>query len=47
MGSSDHHEHLRHSPNVEIVNARMIASQAEDWWTAWRQFYFSYRWPEE
>jgi D-amino peptidase len=47
LGSSDHHEHLRHSPNVEIVNARMIASQAEDWWTAWRQFYFSYRWPEE
>ena len=32
-------------PCVEIVDPRTIVSRADDWWTAWRQFYFSYQWP--
>jgi D-amino peptidase len=31
---------LRHAPNVEQVDPRTIVSRADDWWTAWRQFFF-------
>jgi D-amino peptidase len=31
---------LRHRHGVEIVEPRTIVSRADDWWTAWRQFYF-------
>ncbi|MBV9413351.1 MAG: M55 family metallopeptidase [Solirubrobacterales bacterium] len=37
---SDHVERYRHRPAVEIKSARQIASRADHWWTAWRQFYF-------
>ncbi|HEY3766156.1 MAG TPA: M55 family metallopeptidase [Gaiellales bacterium] len=46
LGTPDHTEQFRHHPVVEIVDPRTIVSRADDWWTAWRQFYFSYRWPE-
>ena len=46
LGATDHIEQFRHSTVVEIVDGRTIASEAEDWWTAWRQFYFSYSWPD-
>jgi D-amino peptidase len=26
-------------PGVELVDARTIVSRADDWWTAWRQFF--------
>ena len=38
--TSDHVESYRYRPGVEIVTPRQIASRADDWWTAWRQFYF-------
>ena len=31
---------LRYRQGVEIVEPRTIVSRADDWWTAWRQFYF-------
>lgn len=31
---------FRFRPGVEIVEPRTIVSRADDWWTAWRQFYF-------
>lgn len=37
---SDHVERLRHRAGVEVLDGRTIASRADDWWTAWRQFYF-------
>jgi D-amino peptidase len=46
LATPDHSEQFRHHPTVEIVDPRTIASRGEDWWTAWRQFYFSYQWPE-
>jgi D-aminopeptidase len=46
LATPDHTEQFRHHPLVEIIDGRTIASRADDWWTAWRQFYFSYRWPE-
>jgi D-amino peptidase len=46
LGTPDHSEQFRHHPTVEIVDPRTIASRGEDWWTAWRQFYFSYQWPD-
>jgi D-amino peptidase len=46
LGSSDHTEQFRHNRAVEIIDPRMIASRADDWWTAWRRFYFSYSWPD-
>lgn len=29
-----------HRPGVEVVEPRRIVSRADDWWTAWRQFFF-------
>ena len=31
---------LRHRHGVELVDARTIVSRADDWWTAWKQFFF-------
>ena len=31
---------LRNRPGVELVDPRTIVSRADDWWSAWRQFYF-------
>ena len=39
-GSPDHVYKFRYRHGVEIVDPRTIESRADDWWTAWRQFYF-------
>src|SRR5215218_8561912 len=31
---------LRHRHGVEKLDDRMIVSRGDDWWTAWRQFFF-------
>ena len=31
---------FQHRPGVEIVDPRTIVSRADDWWSAWKQFYF-------
>jgi D-amino peptidase len=31
---------LRHRPGVELLDPRTIVSRADDWWTAWKQFFF-------
>jgi D-amino peptidase len=31
---------LRYRHGVELVDPRTIVSRADDWWTAWRQFFF-------
>ncbi len=33
-------ETYRHRPGVEIAGPRRIVSRADDWWTAWRRFFF-------
>jgi D-amino peptidase len=33
-------EPYRHRAGVEITGPSSIASRADDWWTAWRQFFF-------
>lgn len=40
FNTSDHVEKYRYRPGVEITESRQIASRADDWWTAWRQFFF-------
>jgi D-amino peptidase len=30
----------RHRPGVEVTGPLRIVSRADDWWSAWRQFYF-------
>jgi D-aminopeptidase len=42
LATSDQVEGFRHDPVVEIADSRTIVSRADDWWTAWRQFYFSF-----
>jgi D-amino peptidase len=37
---SDEVERYRHRAGVEVVDGRTIVSRADDWWKAWRQFYF-------
>jgi D-amino peptidase len=32
---------LRFQSGVEILDPRTIASRADDWWTAWKQFFFA------
>jgi D-amino peptidase len=38
--TSDHVEQFRFRPGVEITEPRQIVSRADDWWTAWKQFFF-------
>jgi D-amino peptidase len=40
FNTSDHVEKYRHRAGVEITTPRQITSRADDWWTAWRQFFF-------
>lgn len=46
LASSDHAEQYRHRTDVELADARTIVSRSDDWWSAWRQFFFSHVWPE-
>jgi len=46
LATPDHAAQFRHHPAVELVDGRTIVSRADDWWTAWRQFYFSFKWPD-
>jgi D-amino peptidase len=36
---SDLVEAFQNRDGIEIVEPRTIASRADDWWTAWRQFW--------
>jgi D-amino peptidase len=38
--SPDRLEEFRNRRGVEVLAPRLLVSRAEDWWTAWRQFYF-------
>jgi D-amino peptidase len=40
FNTSDPVEKYRYRAGVEITDARQIVSRADDWWTAWRQFFF-------
>jgi D-amino peptidase len=40
FNTSDHVEKYRYRAGVEITGSRQISSRADDWWTAWRQFFF-------
>jgi D-amino peptidase len=40
FNTSDHVERYRFRAGVEITEPRQIVSRADDWWTAWRQFFF-------
>jgi D-amino peptidase len=40
FNTSDHVEKYRYRAGVEITSSRQISSRADDWWTAWRQFFF-------
>jgi D-amino peptidase len=40
FNTSEHVERYRFRQGVEITESRQIVSRAEDWWTAWRQFFF-------
>jgi D-amino peptidase len=33
-------EPYHHRHGVEVLDGRRIVSKADDWWSAWRQFYF-------
>jgi D-amino peptidase len=32
---------LRFQPGIDLVNDRTIATRADDWWSAWKQFFFA------
>jgi len=40
FNTSDHVEQYRFRPGVEITEPRQIVSRADDWWSAWKQFFF-------
>jgi hypothetical protein len=42
LSTSDEVERYRHHAVVEIADGRTLVSRADDWWTAWRQFYFTF-----
>jgi D-amino peptidase len=37
-------EKLRRVPEIEIVDSRTIVARGDDWWSAWRKFYFYDAW---
>jgi D-amino peptidase len=37
---TDQPDRLRHRSGVERVDGRTIVSRADDWWSAWQQFFF-------
>jgi D-amino peptidase len=39
VAQPDHLEQYRNKRGVEVVAPRRFISRADDWWTAWRQFY--------
>src|SRR6476619_6416647 len=39
VATPDRVEPYRNKRGVEIVDPRRLVSRAEDWWTAWKQFY--------
>ena len=40
LASPDLAERYRYRHGVELLDGVTVASRAEDWWTAWRQFFF-------
>jgi D-amino peptidase len=40
LTTTDAADEYRRKPGVEVVDPRKIVSRADDWWTAWRQFFF-------
>ncbi len=38
--TADRTEKFRHIPMVEIADPRKIVVKGDDWWSAWRSFYF-------
>jgi D-amino peptidase len=40
LTTTDAADEYRHKQGVEVVEPRKIVSRADDWWTAWRQFFF-------
>ena len=40
LTTTDAADEYRYKQGVEIVEPRKIVSRADDWWTAWRQFFF-------
>jgi D-amino peptidase len=40
FNTSEHVEQYRYRAGVDITSSRQIVSRADDWWTAWRQFFF-------
>jgi D-amino peptidase len=42
LATSEEIERYRHHAVVEIADGRTLVSRADDWWTAWRQFYFTF-----
>ena len=42
LAVGDAAETYRHHPAVEVADARTLVVHGDDWWTAWRNFYFSF-----
>jgi D-amino peptidase len=40
LAAPDLAEKYRHRPGIELVDPVTVASRADDWWSAWRQFFF-------
>jgi D-amino peptidase len=38
--SSQPPQQLRFQPGIELLDDRTIVSRADDWWSAWKQFFF-------
>jgi D-amino peptidase len=40
LSTTDAADEYRRKPGVEVVEPRKVVSRADDWWTAWQQFFF-------
>jgi D-amino peptidase len=40
LNTTDATDAYRRKPGVEVVDSRQVVCRADDWWTAWQQFFF-------
>jgi D-amino peptidase len=40
LTTTDAADEYRRKPGVDVVEPRKVVSRADDWWTAWQQFFF-------
>ena len=47
VATTDMVEQFRHHEVIEIIAPTRIRWRADDWWAAWKLFFFGFQWPDD